>query len=109
MAPVTAIVPKAIIINTSGDLVKAGAGNLNIVTPVVFNPTHTLAPLVAAAMAATPVTTRQEGGAELLTTPSNQPTGLFSSSGSTVGTISNTNSFADVLRHLARQSELCQT
>src|SRR5690625_4801057 len=37
----------------------AAAATLQFIPPVVFNPSHTLAPLVAAAIAATPVTTRQ--------------------------------------------------
>lgn len=63
---------KAIIINTGGvvnytsspssnavDTSTKDSSNMGVVAPT-FNPSHTLAPLVAAAMAATPVTIKQE-------------------------------------------------
>ncbi|UXI18870.1 hypothetical protein NH340_JMT04813 [Sarcoptes scabiei] len=70
---VESIIPKTIIINTADNglavnsnmesVIKSSGNsngtNLNVIGPT-FNPSHSLAPLVAAAMAASPVTIKQE-------------------------------------------------
>ncbi|OTF78367.1 hypothetical protein BLA29_005960 [Euroglyphus maynei] len=79
--------------------------NLNVTAPASFNPSHTLAPLVAAAMAATPVTIKQEMTNETATsepiTTTNTNNGNNAQSSQMNVTV--TTNATTVLRHLARQ------
>lgn len=72
--------------------IEIRSSTVTVAPPVVFNPSHTLAPLVAAAMAATPVTTKQQE--------------VVKCNESIVVNTPTANSFADVLRHLARQQSI---
>ncbi|KAJ6220171.1 hypothetical protein RDWZM_005983 [Blomia tropicalis] len=87
-----------IISTGSNTIVKStGISSTQHSTPVVtLNPSHTLAPLVAAAMAATPVSTINKEAV-------NGSVSIVKTENSTVG---NANSFADALRQLARASTL---
>jgi len=73
----------------------------SMTTPVVtLNPSHTLAPLVAAAMAAAPVvTTGRDSNVKEGHSLQSGESGSANSAASMVSS----NSFADALRHLARQ------
>ena len=108
------MIPKAAIIVNAGNFgnnnivsqqqQQSNNNNLNVTAPTSFNPSHTLAPLVAAAMAATPVTIKQEminetSTSEPITTTNNNGSSSSQSSQMNVTTTTATT----VLRHMARQ------
>lgn len=91
--------------NADGSLVSGATLLRPCTTPVVtFNPSHTLAPLVAAAMAATPVNTSKESAISThVPSESIHVSSACSVSAGSTTAVVNSSSFAEALRHLARQ------